>query len=120
MIFRNLDSDGDWTFGRGLGNYITDDAAIALNIRTRIYSWVGDCFFDEAAGIDWTNRLGSKDQRDLLEADLRRIILQSFGVRGIISFDTSLEDRRFTGNYNIITIFSPSYQDSLQIGGFNA
>ena len=98
MIFRNLDENHDWTFGSGKANYISNNAAIGLNIKTRILSWLGDCFFDEAAGIDWTNRLGSKDQRALLELDLRRIILQSFGVTGIISFDTVVTRRHFVAN----------------------
>jgi hypothetical protein len=113
MIFRDLDSNGDWKFGQGLNNYIHDDAAIGLNIKTRLLSWVGDCFFDMNAGVDWANRLGSKNQRALLEADLRRIILQSFGVTGIISFDTEVNVRAFTARYNIQTIFSASYIDSI-------
>lgn len=113
MIFRNLTPDGDWMFGSGKGDYISRNAAIGLNIKTRILSWVGDCFFDTTAGIDWANRLGSKNQRALLELDLRRIILQSYGVTAIVSFDTSLVGRRFTANYTIDTIFTKSYEDSI-------
>jgi hypothetical protein len=116
MIFRNLDADGDWTFGSGKGNYISGNAAIGLNIKTRILSWVGDCFFNQGAGIDWVNRLGSKNQRALLELDLRRIILQSFGVAGIISVDTILNNRSFSANYSVNTIFSQAYIDSITQG----
>lgn len=114
MIFRNLDANGDWEYGQGLSNYIAANAAIGLNIRTRILSWLGDCFFDTAAGIDWLNRLGSKNQQALLELDLRRIILQSYGVTGIVSFSTVLEDRIFRANYSVNTIFSAAYVDSVQ------
>ncbi|WP_299074728.1 hypothetical protein [uncultured Paraglaciecola sp.] len=113
MIFRNLDSDGDWTFGIGKGNYVADNTAIGLNIKTRILSWVNDCFFDLDAGIDWINRLGRKDTRAILEADLRRIILQSEGVTGIVSFDSTLTGRNFTANYSVNTIYSKEYQDSI-------
>ncbi len=116
MIFRNLDADGDWTFGSGRGNYIAGNPAIGLNIKTRILSWVGDCFFNQGAGIDWVNRLGSKNQRALLELDLRRIILQSFGVTGIISVATVLNNRNFTANYSVNTIFSQEYIDSITQG----
>jgi len=121
MIFRSLDENGDWTFGKGLANYQIDTPAIALNIKTRLLSWVGDCFFDEGAGVDWNNRLGSKDQRKLLEDDIRRIILQSQGVRGIIDFQTELNaaTRAFKASYNIITIFSQEYQDTLEVGGLS-
>lgn len=113
MIFRNIDSFGDWTFGQGLANFVSQNDAIGLNIKTRILSWLGDCFFDTTAGIDWLNRLGSKNQRTLLEFDLKRIILQSEGVTGINSLSTQLFDRSFTANYSVNTIYSQAYLDSV-------
>lgn len=113
MIIRNLDKNHDFTFGSGKANYINGDPAIALNIQTRILSWVNDCFFDMNAGIDWVNRLGSKNQRALLELVLRRIILQSYGVTGIVNFDSVLTNRAFTAHYTINTIFSKSYQNNI-------
>lgn len=90
-------------------------------MKTRLYSWVGDCFFDQLAGIDWVNRLGSKNQRALLEADIRRVILQSPGVTGILSFDTVLnKNRNFTANYSVQTIYSQSFSDSLTVEIANA
>lgn len=116
MIIRNLTSDGDFSFGKGSNDYLRNDAAIGLNIKTRVKSWLNDCFFDQTAGIDWSNRLGSKKQEALLEQDLRRIILQSFGVTSIINFVTITVDRNFRIEYNITTIFSPSFQNSIEIG----
>lgn len=115
MIFRQLDENNDWTFGKGKNNYARENDAIGLNIKTRIKSWVGDCFFDTGAGIDWVNRLGSKNQRDLLELDLRNIILQSSGVTGIISFDSFLDGRSFSADYSVQTVYSRSYTDSIEV-----
>jgi hypothetical protein len=115
MIFRNLDSGGDWTFGAGKQNFASQNKAIGLNIKTRILSWVGDCFFDQPAGIDWLNRLGNKNQRTLLELDLRRIIMGSEGVTEIVSFDTILNDRNFTGDYSVNTIYSKAFADTFAV-----
>lgn len=115
MIFRQLNSDNDWTFGKGKNNFARENDAIGLNIKTRIKSWVGDCFFDTSAGIDWVNRLGSKSQRELLELDLRNIILQSEGVTGINSFSTSLVNRQFTADYSVETVYSKSYTDAIEV-----
>lgn len=115
MIFRNLNNDGDWQFGKGIQSYTNKNQAIGLNIKTRILSWVNDCFFDQLAGIDWANRLGSKNQKDLLDLDLRRIILQSDGVTSIESFDSVLSGRNFTANYSVNTIYSKEFQDSLTL-----
>lgn len=114
MIFRELDENHDWVFGRGLQNMTRENQAIGLNIKTRILSWVGDCFFDMNAGIDWVNRLGSKNQRALLELDLKRIILQSDGVTGILAFDTNLIGRRFSASYTVSTIYSQDFQDIIE------
>lgn len=113
MIIRNLDANHDWIFGAGLGDYINGNPAIGLNIDTRLLSWLNDCFFDTQAGIDWANRLGSKNQRTLLENDLKRIILQSYGVTGIVAFSTVLTGRSFRAAYNINTIFSQGFQATL-------
>lgn len=116
MIFRNLDADGDWCFGKGKSDYATDNKAIGLNIATRIRSWLNDCFFDMQAGIDWLNRLGLKDQRDLLELDLRRIISQSFGVTAILSLSISVSGRSFSAQYTVQTIFDSAYTESVTLG----
>ena len=118
MKIRNLDANGDWTFGQGLSNYISGNAGIGLNISTRIKSWVNDCFFAMNAGIDWKTRLGSKNQKALLEADLKRIILTSYGVTGINSISVSYNSltRAFSVDYDISTIFSKSYQQSVTQG----
>jgi len=115
MIFRNLTSDNDWTFGSGKQNFTSRNTAIGLNIKTRIQSWVNDCFFDQSAGIDWINRIGSKNQRLLLELDLRRIILQSEGVTSIKEFDTILNDRAFVADYSVLTIYSQEFTDTLNL-----
>lgn len=115
MIIANLDSNHDWFFGQGLANYISGNPGIGLNIETRILSWVNDCFFDKLAGIDWTNRLGNKNQRTLLEADLRRVIIQSYGVTAIVSFDTVVNNRSFSANYSVDTIFSKAYVNSVRM-----
>ena len=115
MKFRNLDTNGDWCLGKGKSDYVDQVKAIGLNIKTRILSWVGDCFFDTGAGIDWANRMGSKGQRELLELDLRRIILQSEGVTGIVSFSTNLTGREFSATYSVSTVYSKDYQDTLRL-----
>lgn len=116
MIFRNLDVNSDWTFGSGVNNYATQDDAIALNIRTRILSWLNDCFFAQNAGVDWLNRLGSKGEQALLEADIRRIIIQSFGVTSLDTLNIELINRNLSVEYGIKTIYSPSYQAQIQAG----
>lgn len=115
MIFRNLDENHDFCFGKGKNDFLRESAAIGLNVKTRLLSWVGDCFFDLNAGIDWWNRLGSKNQRTLLELDMRRVILQSEDVTGITEFSTDQVGRDFNASYAINTVYSKEFLDTLTL-----
>lgn len=117
MIFRNLDENSDWRFGRGKNDYARNSPAVALNVKTRILSWVGDCFFAKTAGIDWANRMSDKNQVELLKQELRRVIIQTQGVTSIETFDIIFlsEQRKFTASYTINTIFSKAYKDSITL-----
>lgn len=116
MIFRSLDSNQDWVFGTGKGAYASGNVAIGLNIRTRLLSWLNDCFFAQTAGVDYYNRLGDRGTFDQLSSDMRRIISQSYGVTGITSFNVQRVGRQFLATYNVQTIFSPSFQSQTTVG----
>lgn len=103
---RAIDSNGDWTYGAGRGNYLSYNAAIAQNINTRLNSFLGNCFFDLGAGIDWFNLLGSKDTTSLNLA-IGSVILNTAQVVGILQLGTSLSsDRVFTVSYSVQTVYS--------------
>ncbi len=110
MIFRQLTANGDWLFGKGRNDYAINDNAIGLNIKTRILSWIGDCFFALADGIDWRSRL-DKGQKDALLEELKSNILNAFGVVGINSVEALFDGNTRTIHitYSIQTIFSPSF-----------
>lgn len=117
MIFRTISTDGDWNFGKGINDYAQNEEAINLNIKTRLLSWVGDCFFALQDGIDWRSRLDTGQQRALVE-EIKSNLLRAFGVVGINSveaiFDGQTRVLRIT--YNIQTIFSPSFQETISQG----
>jgi hypothetical protein len=111
MIIRKIDGQNDWTFGKGKSDYATDEAAIEQNIKTRLLSWVNDCFFALPEGVDWKGRLDAGQQSDLLE-EVKSIIMQSFGVIGLLSVVANFngQHRLDTITYTIQTIFSSSFQ----------
>ena len=115
MIFREVDSNNDWNFGAGKQSYATDAKAIELNIKTRILSWLEDCFFALQEGVDWKNRLDS-GQQDALTNEIRTLLLQSNGVTSINSIraDFNSQNRSFLIQYDIQTIYSPSFQRALE------
>lgn len=119
MKHRALDDTGDWKFGKGVSDITVDQNAIALNVRTRVLSWAGDCFFALTDGVDWRSRLDAGQQAALTE-ELKAVILQSYGVVGINSITPVFKSgtRSLTVTFDIQTIFSTSFQQTIkQIAG---
>lgn len=116
MIFRQLTALGDWTFGKGISGYATAEAAVELNIKTRLLSWKGDCFFALDDFVDWLGRL-DKNQETNLKNELKNVILQSFGVISVNSIDGVLNHtlRSFRVTYNIDTIFGTNFVNTLDL-----
>lgn len=114
MRFRNLDANGDWTFGKGRNSYVSRNEALMLNIKTRLLSFLGDCFFDTEAGIDWWNLLGGKQVKQLA-ASVQRVILDSYGVQRIVNLDYSLKNRRLSLNIQIEFLDGEILEDTVEV-----
>lgn len=114
MRIRSLDSDGDWTFGKGRNNYLEGKSALALDIKTRLQEHVGDCFFNLTAGVDWFGLLGQKTSVDLSLA-VGAVILNTKNVTGILSVseDVISSSRAFNLSYNVSSVFG-------QINGYSS
>ena len=108
MLIRALDEDNDWTFGKGRNNYKKDGIALLQDIETRLKEFLGDCFFNLTAGIDWFNLLGNKDQTALNLA-ISTVILNTPAVTGLLQLLVSLDPvtRNFLVRYVVQTSYSP-------------
>lgn len=109
MKFRGLDSSGDWQFGAGLQSYLTEEDAIAADIKTALKVFLGEVFFDLNFGIDWWNLIGGRgtaEQNIILQC--RQMISSRDGVTRINRVDAALNrtSRRLTVSFNIDTVFS--------------
>lgn len=114
MRFRNLDSNGDWTFGKGRNSYLTGNEALMLNIKTRLLEFLGDCFFDTQKGIDWWNLLGGKDLEKIL-IDVRRTILRSYQVKSIVDLQYSLVNRALSITVSIEFLDGEILTDTVEV-----
>jgi hypothetical protein len=107
MRVRALDDDHDWLFGQSGNDYLQGNAAIAQNINTRLNSFLGNCYFDLTAGIDWFNLLGGKDQLPITLA-ISTTILNTDGVTGLVQLSSDLDSitRNLTVTYKVQTVYS--------------
>lgn len=107
MRVRALSGTGDWLFGKGQNDFLVNNAAVVQNIGTRLKSFLGDCFFDLGAGIDWFTFLGSKDQIGLNLA-VSAVILNTENVTGIkqLSIVLNRTTRKITISYQAVSTYS--------------
>jgi hypothetical protein len=117
MIFRALDDNGDWTFGDGHGDYLEGSKAIDTNVRTALYIFRGECFWNLTFGIDWLNLIGAKNPQATQQIILqcRQMITTRYGVTRINSVTSEFGDfrRRLRVTYNIDTLFDRNYASAL-------
>ena len=113
MTFRNLDQNHDWTFGIGRNNYVSGDLEILLNAKTRVLSFLGDCFFAPTEGIAWWNLL-EYNRQSQAENAVMNTVANTEGVVEVADVDSSLNARRqLTLNYGIKTVNNLNYQQTL-------
>lgn len=119
MIIRNLTPDGDWTFGHGRQDYLVREAAIALNIRTRLICFLNDCFWALSFGIDWWNLTGAKNPAAQIGIVLqcRLMIANAEGVIRINTVDaaTDVRTRRLVVSYDVDTIYTRNLRNAVAI-----
>ena len=110
MKFRSLDSNWDWSFGRGTASYSEGALAIAYDIKSKILSWYRDCFFSLESGIDWKNILGSKDQKNKLDMSIKLIIFEQEDVTEITYFDSEIIGREYSCTIRLKTIYNETIE----------
>lgn len=107
MKVRALTTLHDWTFGKGLNNYLSGAAAVTQDINTRLNSYLGDCFFDQGAGINWFGFVGGKNELGLNLA-ISSTILNTEGVLTMNQLSLILTStRQFLVQYSVNTIYGP-------------
>ncbi len=110
MIVRAVDANNDWQFGKGRNDYKKDALAVNQNVQTRLQEFLGDCFFNIGAGIDWFNLLGGKDLTALNLA-ISSVILNTQEVTGLLQLSTKLDQsRRLTIQYRVQTSYGTQAQ----------
>ncbi len=108
MTVRALENiTNDWTFGTGTNAYKQKNLAVAQAIQCALNSFLGDCFFDVNAGVNWFNLLGTKNQ-EALNLAISAAILNVQGVTAIRQILVTLnpKTRGFTLQYKVQTVYS--------------
>ena len=107
MTIRAIDAAGDWLFGQGKQCYRVGAAAVYQDIDTALRVFLGECFFDTAAGVDWLRLIGSSDANGIV-VGCRQVIASRDGVTKInsVSPTRDVATRRLSVAYDVSTKYS--------------
>ena len=110
MRFRVLDSNWDWCRGRVQNDYASGSLAVSYDLKTKILSWLNDCFFDMSAGLDWQKYLGGKIQKSEIDTAIKNTIVSNEEVAEIVYFDSSVSNRKYGCTARIKTIYGDTIE----------
>lgn len=94
MRVRALDSNGDWTFGRGKANYLTGKDAVKQTVTTRIRSCKYDNPLNIESNIDWFGLLSTRGTQNQILNEVERVVLSTSGVTQITQLEATLSSSR--------------------------
>jgi|GEM_PF-256017 len=125
MIYRKLDENGDYTFGRRNAFY-SDIEAVAQAVKTRLLHFKGEWweniydgtpFFQEVAG-QFFPAADNAAQVDLIFSER---ILGTQGVTEITAFDSQInpQTREYSASITIMTIYNIEFQANITGDGVN-
>ena len=117
MAVRAIDENRDWMFGQGVQSYRQGLDEIKQMVKTRVLSFLNDCFFAMNEGIDWLNLLGKgSDLEEKLKRSISLTILQTDGVTRLNSVELLRTPKReLILTYSVNTIYSSVYSDEIEV-----
>lgn len=90
MKVRRLDKNHDWSFGSGLVNYAKESEAIKQCVKTILLSFRFNWHLDEDHGINWWAYFTKNPNVPVMEADIKRHILEIEGVASLQELNLQL------------------------------
>ena len=125
FILRSIDENGDWQWGQGLSSFVTGQAAVAQDVKTRLLFFLNDWFAAMNFGIAWFDLCGSKNPaaQNGIILQTRQMLISAvggyapYGVTAINSLNVyeDVQTRNLTLEYNINDIFTTGFTDSVTV-----
>lgn len=109
MIYRQLDDNGDYIFGRGKHAYLEGVDAVAQAIKTRLLLLYHEWWEDLEDGLPlWEKIMASSGQPSNIKAVdfiFRERIQGTTGVLSILGYESSFENRHYTFRCAVETLY---------------
>jgi hypothetical protein len=94
MRYRALDANGDYSGGRGQGNFlINSPSCVAQSVLTRLRLWQGEWFLDITEGTPWLQRILGKVSKFAYDLAIRARVLGTKGMDSIENYSSTLDPK---------------------------
>lgn len=115
MIFRALDSDGDWQFGGGKSSYAKLNSAIVLNLTTTLKTFYSECFYYPFFGQPWFDIVNEKNKPAVV-LFIKNAISVCYGIVAVNEIEyTYTINREFEIKYDISTQYEKNILGTVTI-----
>lgn len=106
MIYRKLTPDGDYTFGQGPGNFLSNSpATVGQAVKTRLTLFQGTFFINTNAGTPYYTQILGAGKRNTFDQAIKNIILGTQGVTQILNYSSSIVNRQAQVTCTVDTIY---------------
>lgn len=108
MRYRQLDSNGDYTFGQGGANFHVDSSlAVAQSIKTRLKLTQGEWFLDVTEGTPYDAQILGAGKVATYSAAIQQIILATSGVTEITGYTSNYDPttRKVSVSCTVSTVY---------------
>lgn len=108
MRYRQLDANGDSTFGSGFTAFLVDSPdAVAQAVLTRLKLLQGEWFLDTTVGVPYATQILGTGTQATRDVTIQSAILNTTGVKSILQYSSTVNTttRAFTINATIDTIY---------------
>jgi len=109
MIYRALDSNGDYVFGKNMQSFLIDINAVAQAIKTNLLLLKEEWWEDLSEGLPLFQNIlgqsGSGESIQSIDLIVKDRILNTQNVLNIITYSSKYENRRLAISCSVETVF---------------
>lgn len=108
MRYRELDPNGDSTFGSGSTRFLVNTPeAVAQAVLTRLRLMTGEWFLDTSEGTPYSTEILGKNTQPVYDLAIQDRILNTQGVDGITDYSSNFntDDRTLSVSATITTVY---------------
>lgn len=92
LIYRKLDENGDYVFGKGPGNFHIDSPeAVAQAVKTRLALSEGEWFLDVNHGTPYNSQILGAGKVATYDLAIQTVILNTNGVKSIVAYSSGVD-----------------------------